>query len=691
MPTPDQMNARISSEGATSLAVIHLRYDMYRKDAIGSGSVKVVNEQIYDVNGKNPYEQKMLFAVAPKEKYYHGKTIRFKFSSNLFVNNTGRVVKNLQVNFNNEGGYRTASWNNDITHTFSSTGIKDIYFRITYTDNTTYTCRTKISIGEEPPVTLKSADLTSDIPASSRHSGGKIQIKYAEGNTSQKIRKPLIIAEGFDPSHVLGTTNMDITNLSIRKENIIGTLNIGDPNIWENISSFDIIYLDYNDGLDDIRRNAALFQEVIDYVNRNKKGASPNVVMGISMGGLVARYALRKMELENRKHDTWKFISVDSPHKGANVPIGMQAMLRHLADVKFSVAFIKIFQAKNIDMIKKGLEILDSKAAKQMLVYHVDSRLQIDGNEHNAFQTEYDNVGFPLQCENVAITNGTGNGTKVMEPGTMLVDHRETYKFSIWMHLLTYYYGKFFLLTNFPKLFVLKIPGSANVVSDVKIHAAPNRNTSNIYWGRIRIHKKILFLINIKLDISEKSMNSNAFVYPLDGAPAGIYNVSNVAGKIPDGLLLKNYFSFVPTVSALALSDWQSQLNSRLTGQNLHQAGKTKFMRSYMPASNQEHTHFQAAASFLVREINSVPTDVVITGTVNIHSDRQYDRDIIVKSGATLRITNGATLDVSAKKITVEPGGKLIIDSRSKLYCKNLDIASGGHFSFAPDAMYGSR
>ena len=47
-----------------------------------------------------------------------------------------------------------------------------------------------------------------------------------------------------------------------------------------------------------------------------------------------------------------------------------------------------------------------------MLVYHVDSRLQIDGNEHNAFQTEYDNVGFPLQCENVVITNGTRNGTK---------------------------------------------------------------------------------------------------------------------------------------------------------------------------------------------------------------------------------------------------------------------------------------
>ena len=193
------------------------------------------------------------------------------------------------------------------------------------------------------------------------------------------------------------------------------------------------------------------------------------------------------------------------------------------------------------------------------------------------------------------------------------------------------------------------------------------------------------------MDISEKSMNSNAFVYPLDGAPAGIYNVSNVAGKIPDGLLMKKYFSFVPTVSALALSDWQSQLNSRLTGQNLHQAGKTKFERYYMPTSNQEHTHFQAAASFLVREINSVPTDVVITGTVNIHSDRQYDRDIIVKSGATLRVTNGATLDASAKKITVEPGGKLIVDSRSKLYCKNLDIASGGHFSFAPDAMYGSR
>jgi len=54
------------------------------------------------VSAGNPailYEQKMLFAVAPKEKYYHGKTICFKFSSNLSVNNTGKTVKNLRDNF----------------------------------------------------------------------------------------------------------------------------------------------------------------------------------------------------------------------------------------------------------------------------------------------------------------------------------------------------------------------------------------------------------------------------------------------------------------------------------------------------------------------------------------------------------------------------------------------------------------
>jgi hypothetical protein len=168
--------------------------------------------------------------------------------------------------------------------------------------------------------------LDIQISATSNHSGGTIQIKYASNNSTRQIIKPLIVAEGFDPGAVIGTGNVDISSLYEVRD--WGSLNTGNPNIWNEIVrlQYDVVYLDYTNGLDDIKRNAKLFQEVIEYVNANKVGGQPNVVLGISMGGLVARYALRKMETENKEHDTWKYISMDSPHKGANIPIGAQAI-----------------------------------------------------------------------------------------------------------------------------------------------------------------------------------------------------------------------------------------------------------------------------------------------------------------------------------------------------------------------------
>ena len=678
LSTPELIETNINNQSSNSLAIMHLKYNIYKSDALSSGLVSVRNEQIYDISGKNPYEEKFLFAIAPKESYYKGKTISFKFNSSLFINNTGKSVKTLQINFNNETGYMNASWNSVISHTFASIGFKDIYFRITYTDNTTYTCRTKISIYGDNPISLRSADLTRDISPSSQHSGGQIQIKYAFGNTSSQIRKPLIVAEGFDPSSVLGLNNLDISYL-IDSAGYVGSFNIGYPNIYNNINSFDVIYLDYNDGLDDIKRNAKLFQEVIEYVNSNKVGNHPNIVMGISMGGLVARYALRKMETENKDHDTWKYISVDSPHKGANVPIGFQAFIRHLADVKVSSGFIPLFQVKNLDVIKKALGILDSKAAKQMLTYYVSSNSQINNSEHLTFQTEYDNLGFPQRCENIAVSNGTKNGTKLMEPNTVIADFSEDKKLDWWANLLAISFGDLLSLTNLNKAIILKWPGNSHVLGTLKINAAPNKQSSTVYNGKLWVEKRVFGIKMASATLFQKTFNSNTSTYPLDGAPGGYYKISTVAGGLPAGMIKKEEFTFIPTVSALALSNWETQLNSNLASMDL--SSYTGFKRYFIPTTNERHTNFYTSASFLVNEINSTPTDAIITGTVNISSNRQFNRNIIVKNGATLNILSGVTLDASNKKIIVEQGGKVVANNNSVIYCKNIDVAAGGTFS----------
>ena len=78
--------------------------------------------------------------------------------------------------------------------------------------------------------------------------------------------------------------------------------------------------------MDDITRNAALFEEVLAWVNSQKvSGAEANVVMGLSMGGLVARYGLAKMTKEGKDTQTRLLVTHDSPHRGSQCSTGLPA------------------------------------------------------------------------------------------------------------------------------------------------------------------------------------------------------------------------------------------------------------------------------------------------------------------------------------------------------------------------------
>lgn len=104
---------------------------------------------------------------------------------------------------------------------------------------------------------------------------------------------------------------------------------------------YDIIFLDFADGATYMQKNAEVLIELIKQINgtstafpnRKKQAVNginyQNIVVGPSMGGQVAKFALAKMEYEERtqggpSHCTKMYVSFDSPHKGANIPIGIQ-------------------------------------------------------------------------------------------------------------------------------------------------------------------------------------------------------------------------------------------------------------------------------------------------------------------------------------------------------------------------------
>ena len=171
-------------------------------------------------------------------------------------------------------------------------------------------------------------DYTSIKSISGIHSGGTLQIVYCDNNSTPKqarrFVRPLIIVEGYDPHKVLGDNDITIEAIDTVM-------------LKEIKKAYDIIFLNYNDGVDDIFCNARLLEAAIDTVNSRKVGTEQNVVVGVSMGGLVARYCLASMEKRYKDHQTRKYISLDVPHRGANVPVGFQAAIRDLRTLNVTV------------------------------------------------------------------------------------------------------------------------------------------------------------------------------------------------------------------------------------------------------------------------------------------------------------------------------------------------------------------
>lgn len=206
------------------------------------------------------------------------------------------------------------------------------------------------------------------------HLGGKMSIVYGQGHTS--VVKPFIVVEGYNTAriapHLVGENNKNndiesfLISIDIRFSSGISYKDA----LYQ--AGYDIVYIDFTEGTDDIRRNAALFEEVVRRVNTMKAQAGstePNVVMGESMGGLVARYGLARLVRGGYNPQTRLLMLHDSPQRGANNPMGLQALTRQ-ADFPLAILFGNtnaMLRTSDVsDQLKEALAILDAPATKQL-------------------------------------------------------------------------------------------------------------------------------------------------------------------------------------------------------------------------------------------------------------------------------------------------------------------------------------
>jgi hypothetical protein len=351
------------------------------------------------------------------------------------------------------------------------------------------------------------------------------------------------------------------------------------------------IYQDH--GGDYLERNAFVLVKLIQQTNdslQKYNSSEKLVVVGASAGGLVARIALAYMEQNNLNHNTRLYVSFDSPHNRANIPIGAQKFLEHLARVE-----------NNYDAEVSITNRLGAVAAKQLLLSHRlgwEPNLQVvpfhfvypfyksapifRSNLVNTLQ----NIGFPNNLRKVALVNGAINGLKY--DGNTNPEDEALY------------------------LEVDKRTGHGNS----HIWQGKPLQRGNVYFGQgygnmskiARYTKRRNDGLGILYGVWEEtnySYTSATGSTAYDIVSGGTYNlfkeIADEANADPNGWewpvsysanfsIRKEGHCFIPTKSALAFKGTNQDLGEALNNRNLVCTNETPFDAYYAPSTNEGHT-----------------------------------------------------------------------------------------------------
>ncbi len=419
-------------------------------------------------------------------------------------------------------------------------------------------------------------------------------------NVDGVLDKPIIVLDGFDPGDSRDISGL-YASLSFDGDNLADILrDEGYDIVVLNAPLYTTDGKNIDGGGDYIQRNAMVLIALIEQLNATKVGDNKLVVLGPSMGGLIARYGLAYMENNGLDSQTRLYLSFDSPHRGANIPISLQYLINYFAE-----------QVGDATAQQVVAQLLNSPAAKEMLVDHLlghllaGSTFEQDPTKvlpigapgfRDAFQAELDALGFPTNVRNVTMINGDGTGITTGSPNTTVVD------------------------TN------LQIDALTDV--DVALKFTPAANQSNTVTD-----VEVNFL-GLPINTYQTTSRATAASDGVDSAPGGTGSISNALGDGGGNQVLIDFidalqqdlYSFIPTMSALAIDnpDWFATPN----------LSDSPFVNFYIPNENEDHVTVTAAsAQFALDEIRD--------DLASVDENQRLNEFILIQNpvGSSMRIS----------------------------------------------------
>ena len=659
------------------LSGVLYEYQKFNENALVQNKITISNNKYFDkfIGGvwQNPYETKIAFALTTPLQQSRSKKVYFKLPSNLFLSNLDSQIATIQINADNGQGYKNLPFDSAVQLQFFENKIHNITYKITLTNNEVLYCRSKFKI-DDP--TLDSSLLRGSIVINDERvyvyedgnffNAAWLTIRRMPGNVANnQITRPFIIAEGLDtgnftaPEDFGGERTFEDFRDDINTTGEAGNL----ATLLDDNQQYDLIYIDWVRGMADMRANSRVLEEVIKWVNAQKAlsgNPQPNVLLGQSMGGVIGRYTLARMEHENKLHDVRLFIAHDSPMQGANTPLAIQHFSIHmrqeyastpllwgigevLVPIGFGLAqlgenFLNFFGGNNNNIPayvtpSQLLSLQDQTASRQLNYWsalEAPSGGQLQTRSFNqSWQQTLTNMGWPTLSRNIAISNGNEcSASNGFAPGAPLLVINSRSNPGFWLDALNSLLAPLVgaVTQDIGLIIVGALPGRSRWQTNFDFNSYGVQGSQNlIYRGRIRFEKKLLWIgPTIIHNLINKSFNAPAEALPFDTYSGGRLGFLDENGNfIVDIPILSNlvnvvnaFYGFIPVVSALDIkrnnaqvipADYVKKYAGGVTPEPALTSGFNNFIVDFNTGNsvNNQHISFQARnGNWLAEELN---------------------------------------------------------------------------------------
>lgn len=352
--------------------------------------VAIANFRLTTLDPTNAEQQAFMACPLLHEQWglstptYRSRTVRFSFDPRFYFCNSGAPLPDCFDFDPGDGqGFRRVSLGDQLSVTYASEGCV----------NATLRCGTlesgfslQLSNQPAPPA----ADEVWQLQAANG-SRGTAYVYRAHGQST--LTKPMIVAEGFPGGYpcdyLYEMLNQHDTLEALRK--------VG----------YDMILLSFANGMDLLQNNAQVMQACIGLAMQ--RTAAPLVVSGVSMGGLIARYALAEMETLGQAHNTRLFLTIDTPHRGAYTNLCNQWFAQYFASAS--------------PMARGFSALLDSPANQQFVMAWFNGQsVQVSPLREQFMQALAAHGNYPQQPRRLAIACGTGDGQRCLSSHQLAMD-----------------------------------------------------------------------------------------------------------------------------------------------------------------------------------------------------------------------------------------------------------------------------